>query len=354
MDILINDLRYAVKMLWKSKGVTLAAMISLAVGIGANSAIFSIVNSLLLRPRPVAHPEQLVELYSGDTEQPYHTTSYPSYLDFRDGNEVFSGLAAYGIRQYKLGGATEVEQIWGEVVSGNYFDVLTREVGRNNEKQVCEVVGVIRDNDWHALQKDTPPFFALAVMQSDFRRMFLIVNTANDPHGLLASVRRTILDLDPKMPVADVQTIGETFSVALYPFRLLAAVMAACGMMALLLATIGIYGVVSYSVAQRTREVGIRMALGAVRGDILRLVVGQGMVLVGYGLGIGLLLGFALTRVLTSSIFFETELLFGVSATDSLTFIGVTLLLAMVALAACYIPALRATKVDPVVALRNS
>jgi len=130
--------------------------------------------------------------------------------------------------------------------------------------------------------------------------------------------------------------------------------MAACGFMALLLATIGIYGVVSYSVVQRTREVGIRMALGAVRSDILRLVVGQGMVVVGYGLGLGLLLGFALTRVLTSSIFFETELLFGVSATDSLTFIGVTLLLAMVALAACYVPALRATKVDPVVALRNS
>lgn len=96
------------------------------------------------------------------------------------------------------------------------------------------------------------------------------------------------------------------------------------------------------------------MALGALRGDILRLVVGQGMVLVGYGLAIGLLLGFALTRVLTSSIFFETELLFGVSATDSLTFAGVTLLLALVALAACYVPALRATKVDPVDALRKS
>ncbi|HTG85711.1 MAG TPA: hypothetical protein VL907_01705, partial [Pyrinomonadaceae bacterium] len=118
MDILLNDLRYAIKMLWKSKGVTLVAMISLAVGIGANSAIFSIVNSLLLRPRPVANPAQLVELYSGDTEQPYQTSSYPSYLDFRERNEVFSGLAAYGIRQYKLGGANEVEQIWGEAVSG--------------------------------------------------------------------------------------------------------------------------------------------------------------------------------------------------------------------------------------------
>jgi len=231
---------------------------------------------------------------------------------------------------------------------------LYRETEVKGEKLSCEVVGVIRDNNWHALEKNPPPFFALAVMQSNFGRMYLMANTSSDPESLVSGVRRTILDLDPKMPVSDVQTISENFSAILYPFRLLAAVMAACGLMALLLATIGIYGVVSYSVAQRTRELGIRMALGAVRGDILRLVVGQGMTLVCYGLGLGLLLGFALTRVLTSSIFFETELLFGVSATDSLTFIGVTALLALVALAACYFPAWRATKVDPVVALRNS
>ncbi len=836
METLLNDLRYGAKMLWKSKGITLVAMVSLAVGIGANSAIFSIVNSLLLRPRPVAMPEQLVELYSGDQERPYESSSYPSYLDFRERNEVFSGLAAYSIWQFKLGGGTnQVEHVWGETVSGNYFDVLgvpayrgrtfvadedtvpnrnpvavighslwqrrfdsdssligktitinnqaltvigimppqytgmmrglaceiwvpammipaleptlgearltsrgnrwvtmvgrlksgttidqararfdllskemqaahpdewtekegnsVRELfvsvlsesqtrihpqmresayaiaallfvivnlvlliacmnlasmllaravarrneiairlalganrrrvirqlltesillstiagivgillavwlldllmafmpalpegirialdlqldwrvviytiaistvtgvffglapalqssradvstvlkddstvstgryrksrlrtslvvaqvafslllligaglvlrslerirptrlgftsdnvviapvvldereydrrkghefyrnvservgalpgvqavslvegmpggfmsqsrrsveiegykpssgeslhldsvivgprylsnmkvpfvqgrdiderdqygapcvaivnevfaqryfggtgpslgkhlsrGRDNKRQVCEIVGVIRDNNWQALQKEMRPFFALALMQSDYRRMTLLANTTADPAGVVSSVRRTIQELDPNMPVTDVQTIGENFSVILYPFRLLGVVMAACGLMALLLATLGIYGVVSYSVAQRTREVGIRMALGAVRGDILKLVVGQGMTVVAWGLALGLLLGFALTRVLTSSIF-ETELLFGVSATDSLTFAGVTILLALVALAACYIPALRATKVDPVVALRQ-
>jgi len=231
---------------------------------------------------------------------------------------------------------------------------LIRGVGKNYEKQACEVVGVIRDNNWHALEKDLRPFFALAVMQSDFTRMFLMANPSSDPQTLVPSVRRTIQELDPKMPVADVQTINDNFSAVLYPFRLLAIVMGGCGVMALLLATIGIYGVVAYSVAQRTREVGIRMALGAVRGDILKLVVGQGMVLVVYGLALGLLLGFALTRVLTSSIFFDTELLFGITATDSLTFAGVTILLALVALVACYLPARRATKVDPVVALRNS
>ena len=839
MDTLLNDLRYGAKMLWKSKGVTFVAVVSLAIGIGANSAIFSIVNSILLRPRPVANPEQLVELYSGPKDHPYETTSYPSYLDFREHNEVFTGLAAYGIRQFKLGGANEVEQIWGEIVSGNYFDVLgvpayrgrtflpeedavpnrnpvavishglwqrrfnsdpalvgqtvtldaqsftvvgiappqytgmmrglaceiwvpammsplldpsgsdamltsrgdrwltlvgrlkpdttieqararfelltkemqethpeewrrqergsvrelfvsvvpesdtrvhpqmttevyagaallfvvvnlvmviacmnlagmllaravtrrseiavrlalgasrrrivrqlltesmllasiagiagillavwlvnlltalmpplpegirialdlhldwhvvvytiavstftglvfglapalqgsradvsavlkddatvstaryrksrlrmslvvaqvafslllligaglvlrslekvrptrlgfssdnlvlgmlvlderdydrrkghefyrnvservaalpgvqnvslfegipggfiggsrrsveidgykpqsgesmhldaalagphyftnmkypivqgrdfderdqdaapcvaivnevfaekyfggtgasvgkhlRRRTGQKGEEQACEVVGVVRDDNWQSLQKEARPFFFLPVMQTDFRRMMLMVNTAGDPKSLIAPVRRVIQQLDPNMPVSDVQTIADQFSVFLYPFRLLAVVMAACGLMALLLATVGIYGVVSYSVAQRTREVGIRIALGAVRGDILKLIVGQGMIVVGFGLGLGLLLGFALTRVLTSSLFFETELLFGVSATDALTFAGVTLILALVALAACYVPALRATKVDPVVALRNS
>jgi len=121
--------------------------------------------------------------------------------------------------------------------------------------------------------------------------------------------------------------------------------------MALLLATLGIYGVVSYSVAQRTRELGIRMALGALQKDILRMVVRQGMTLVILGLGFGLLLSFALTRVLTSSLM-EFELPFPVSETDSLTFVVVTSLLALVALVACYVPARRATKIDPMEALR--
>jgi predicted permease len=112
-------------MAWKTRVVTLVAVASLAAGIGANSAVFSLVNAILLRPRAVANPDRLVELYSGDRQQPYQTSSYPSYLDFRDNTGVFSGLAAYGLAfQFKLLGPTDVEQVWGEVVSGNYFDVL--------------------------------------------------------------------------------------------------------------------------------------------------------------------------------------------------------------------------------------
>lgn len=837
MMTLLNDLRYGAKMLWKSRAVTIVAVISLAVGIGANSAIFSLLNSLLLRPRPVSHPEQLVELYVSEGEQhPYSTTSYPSYLDLRDRNDVLSGLAAYGIRQFKFGDANEVEQIWGEAVSGNYFDVLgvtaqrgrmfsqdedvvprrnpvavishslwqrrfnsdpeligktvtlneqsltvigiappqytgmmrglsieiwapmammpavepigdrtltsrgnrglylvgrlkpgatlaqararfdliTRDMqaaypeewlsksesgstrvsaitvlpesetrlppdmqsaaygvfalvfvivnlvlliacvnlagmllaravtrrrelavrlaigasrsrivrqlltesvllsivagaagillaiwflnaivaaipalpegmrvaldlhldwrvviytiafssvtgilfglapalqsskadvstvlkddsslftgfyrksrtrmalvvvqvafsllllvgaglvlrslekirpsrlgfstesmvvgivrldeakydraktqefyrqlserlaalpgvqsaslvdempvtfmggrrssidiegyqpGANEDMQIaaalagpryftnmkvpfvqgrdfeerdregapcvavvneafgeryfrgsnslgkhlmkyggapnapripCEIVGVIRDNEWQSLEKQVHPFYALALQQSQRKQFMLVASAVGDPASLIGGVRGAIRELDPMIPVADVQTLGDYFSIGLFPFRILAVVMGGCGLMALLLATLGIYGIISYSVAQRTRELGIRMALGAVQRDILRLVIGQGMFLVIVGLGIGLLLSLALMRVLTSSLI-ELELPLPVSAIDPLTFAGVTMLLAFVALVACYIPARRATKVDPIEALR--
>jgi putative ABC transport system permease protein len=150
---------------------------------------------------------------------------------------------------------------------------------------------------------------------------------------------------------ADVQSLDDYFSIFLYPFRISAVVMGVCGFMAMLLAVLGIYGIVSYSVAQRTREVGIRMALGALEKDILRLVIGQGMVLVTMGLAFGFVLSLVLLRLLSSSLV-ELELPLPISATDPLTFASVTILLALVVLLACYVPARRATKVDPIEALR--
>ncbi|HET6980237.1 MAG TPA: ABC transporter permease [Pyrinomonadaceae bacterium] len=225
--------------------------------------------------------------------------------------------------------------------------------GKPNAPSVpCEIVGVIRDNEWQSLEKQAHPFYALALLQTERKQFTVVVSSASgDPASLISSMRNAIRELDPKIPLADTQTLNDYFSFGLFPFRILAAVMGGCGLMALLLATLGIYGIISYSVAQRTRELGIRMALGAVQRDILKMVIGQGMMLVIVGLGLGLLLSLVLTRLLTSSML-ELELPLPVSATDPLTFASVTLLLALVALVACFIPARRATKVNPIEALR--
>ena len=227
---------------------------------------------------------------------------------------------------------------------------LAKHSGRSEQIEQCEIVGMIRDNNWQSLNQEVRPFFALPLYQIDDQQMTLMVHANGDASTLTAPVRQAIRDLDRTIPVADVQTLDDYFSMALYPFRLVGAVMAACGLMALLLASVGIYGVISYSVAQRTREVGIRLALGAPHGEILKLIVRQGMLLVAYGLAAGLLLALVLMRVAASALI-EAELLF-VSTTDTLTFAGVTVLLMLVALLACYVPARRATKIDPLVALR--
>ena len=227
---------------------------------------------------------------------------------------------------------------------------LAKHGARATAPEWCEIVGVIRDNEWQVTH-EVRPFFAMAVQQTERKRLTLVVNATTDAKSLVAPVRQVVRDIDRTIPVAEVKTLQDFFGMMLYPFRLVGAMMAACGLMVLLLATVGIYGVVSYSVAQRTREVGIRIALGASHNEIVKLVVRQGMLLVIYGLAAGLVLAVVLMRVAASAVA-EAELLFGVSTTDSLTFAAVTMLLALIALLACYLPARRATRVDPVVALR--
>lgn len=176
-------------------------------------------------------------------------------------------------------------------------------------------------------------------------RMNLVIRTTTDPAGMTAVVRREVAAIDKNQPVYNVNTMEQVLSESIATERLSTTLLAVFACVALILAAVGIYGVMSYTVAQRTHEIGVRMALGAQARDVLRLVVGQGMTLALIGVAVGLLGAFAVTRVMSG-------LLFGVSATDPVTFIGVALLLATIALLACLIPALKATKVDPMIALR--
>ena len=208
-----------------------------------------------------------------------------------------------------------------------------------------EVVGVARDGKYRSLGEAPHPYIYQPLLQSYDPKMTLVVRTTGPPQSVATAMREQIRTLDANLPVADVKTLRDQLDLSLFPSRVAAWTLGGFGVLALLLAAIGIYGVVSYSVAQRTREIGVRMAMGAREKDVLRLVLGEGLFVIAVGLALGLLLAAAATRVIAG-------LLYGVEATDPLTFAGVPLLLGFVALVASYIPARRATKVDPLVALR--
>jgi predicted permease len=208
-----------------------------------------------------------------------------------------------------------------------------------------EVIGVAADGKYDSLGEDPQPAFYRPLLRDYSTNATLVARVAGDPQAVLAALRREVQTLDPTLPLYNVETLTHHMAVPLFPARMAAIVLGSFGVLALILAAIGIYGVMSYVVAGRTREIGLRMALGAEPGDVLRLIVGQGMTLALIGLGLGLIIAFAAARLLTS-------LLYGVSPADPLTFAGIALLLASVALLACYIPAQRATRVDPMIALR--
>lgn len=210
---------------------------------------------------------------------------------------------------------------------------------------VREIVGVAKDGKYFNIAEDPRPFVYSSLTQVYDSHTILITRTAGNPENMVAAIRNEITKLDGNLPVFDVKTLTEHMRLSLFPARIAAAMLGGFGLLALVLAAIGIYGVTSYSVSQRTREIGIRMSLGAQAGDVLKLMIKQGMILILIGVVIGLAAAFLVTGMMSS-------LLFGVSPTDTLTFAVISVLLAGVALGACFIPARRATRVDPIIALR--
>jgi predicted permease len=208
-----------------------------------------------------------------------------------------------------------------------------------------EVVGLTRDGKYDSLGERPQPFLYRPVTQDYQSVMTLVTRTEGDPSALLAPAEDQVRALDRNLAVFPAETLAAYVRASLAPARLGAMLLGIFGLLGLGLAAVGVFSVVAYSVSQRTREIGIRMALGAQPGDVTRLVLKEGMIPVGIGMSLGLAAGLALAQLVAS-------LLYGVSATDPMTFAGVTLLLAVVAFLACYLPARRATKVDPLATLR--
>jgi putative ABC transport system permease protein len=223
-------------------------------------------------------------------------------------------------------------------------NALGKQFRTSPEGQPWQIAGVARDGKYWTIDED-PQAFVWLPIGKQLAYNYLLVRTSAKPETVIGAIRGEFRNLDPNLPVTDVKTLTEHMSLSLFPARAFASLLSAFGLLALALAAIGIFGVMSYAVSQRTREIGVRMALGAGAKDIFKLVIGRGLLLTSIGVGVGLTLALVGTRLISN-------LLYSMSAIDPLTFAGVTLLLVAVAFLACYFPARRAMKTDPMVALR--
>jgi putative ABC transport system permease protein len=208
------------------------------------------------------------------------------------------------------------------------------------------IVGIVGDIHQHGLESGTPPQIYRCYLQAGTAYMSLVVQTIGDPMNLAAAVRSQIASVDKDQPPYDLMTLERRLSTSLTPRKVNMLLLGCFAALALVLAAVGIYSVVSYLVTQRTHEIGIRIALGAERRDVLKMVVGQSLGLFVIGVAVGLTAAFGATRLLSS-------LLFGTTATDPIAFTGVPLLMIFVALLASYIPSRHASRIDPMIALRD-
>ena len=298
----MHELKYALRMLVKRPAFRLIVVVTLALGIGANTVIFTVVDAALLRGLPYKDPERLMQVW---VNQAFVRTFFPNQ------NAV----------------SHELSFVW------------------NSKPRT--IVGVVGDENVNALDSAITPVIYFPYAQDPEQDLNLVVRTTQDPLSLANAVRGEIRSLDRALPVFEMTSMSRMIedSPSTFTRRYPAILIAVFAGVAMLLAAIGLYGVISYSVAQSTQELGVRIALGAQRRDIFRLVLGQGLAVTMVGVVIGLAGSFALTRFLSS-------LLFEVSPNDPGIIAAVVVLMILVAMAACYIPTRRAANVDPLVALR--
>jgi predicted permease len=282
-----------------------------------------------------------------------HPGEKPVQVDFNVVSEEYFqtvGLPIVRGRAFNAGdreGSSNVaiinEQMAQRFWSGE--DPIGKQIGLGYPTRMAEIVGIVRDGKFRTYRASIYPCFYVPFSQEYEGTMSLEVREAGDPMRLVAPIRRQVHSLDEELEIGDVWTLKSFRDAGLGQERSSAALWSGFGALAVGLAGIGLYGVLAFAVARRTHEIGVRMALGASRSNVLSLVTRQGMALTLVGLALGLIGAFGLTRLIASS-------LYGVQPTDPATFAGAAAFVTLVALFASYIPARRATKVDPLVALR--
>ncbi|MCH8805923.1 MAG: ABC transporter permease [Planctomycetes bacterium] len=229
----------------------------------------------------------------------------------------------------------------GRFPGGEALGKIVRDRGKT-----YRIVGVVGDGRYHGLRESAEPFLYFLLSQQHYPKATLIARTLGEPMAAASAVRAAVSELDRSLPLFGVETLEDHLGADAAEEKMIATLFSALGAVAIAMVSIGLYGVMSYAVARRTREIGLRMALGAQRRDVVRLFLGRGSALIATGIVIGLAGALAVTRILQTR-------LYEVTATDPATFAGVTLLLVVVAMSACYLPAHRATRVDPLTALRH-
>jgi len=281
----------------------------------------------------VPQPHEQMDIIRANVGPNYFRTLRIPLLAGRD----FTPQDAAGSQTVAVVNQAFVDRFWP------HEDALGKRVGLVDDP--LTVVGVARNSNYQRLNETPQPIIYLPLLQDFYHDAVIHARVSGNPAAFAAAIEKTVHELNADLPLYNVMSLKTVIELASTGERIAGTFVGAFGLLALVLAGVGIYGVVAYSTRQRSHEIGIRLALGAERSDVFRLVLGQGLQLTLIGLGIGLALSLAVTRFLRTW-------LFGVTATDFLTHAGVTLLLCLVALAACYLPARRATQVEPTVALR--
>ncbi len=297
-------------------------------------------DDIYIEGRPAERGADVPSSYGSRIGPNYFATMGTKLLAGRDFNETDTrdstpvAIVNEAFARRFFGGADPVQSATGKRFSSSGPD-----------GPFIQIVGVASDGKYFNIGEAPSPFTYIPHVQQYTNDLTLIVRTKSEPKMMIGAIRGVFQQLDPNLPVYDIMTMEEHMGFSLFPARVAATLLAAFGLLALTLAAIGIYGVMAYSVSQRTREIGVRMALGAQQRDVLRLLLRHGILLAIIGLGLGLAISLAVTRLMSN-------VLYGVSATDLTAYLGVSLFLLIIVLIAIFIPARRASQVDPMIALR--